>query len=358
MLSQAFSALFLVSTAVRSVSAATACNNSPDLCSRQYNNVTYLGTHNAPFLRDASTDYSTSGNQFYNTSQQLSAGVRLLTAQVQTPDNSTSLHVCHTSCSLLDAGTLSSWLSEVKTWLDSNANEVVTILLVNGASASASDLAAAYTSSGLDSYAYTPAATSASSSTWPTLESLISNGTRAMNFIASLDENSAAPYLMNEFTYIAENRYDNTAPTNYTCDVDRPANKPTSEILSQGYMTLMNHFLYEQQLFNIQSPNESYASTTNAPSGRGGTGNLGDSANECTKVYGKAPNFLLVDFFNMGPSISTADRLNGVSSTTGRLSLPTTAPDESSSAASSFSISKTSTVCLGLSLALVAFMLL
>ncbi|EME84702.1 uncharacterized protein MYCFIDRAFT_33704 [Pseudocercospora fijiensis CIRAD86] len=353
MRSQALSALFLVSAAIRSVSAqsSTACNNSPDLCSRQYNNITYLGTHNAPFLRDASTDYSTSGNQFYNTSAQLSAGVRLLTAQVQTPDNSTSLHVCHTSCSLLDAGTLSSWLSEVKTWLDSNANEVVTILLVNGASASASDLAAAYTSAGLDSYSYTPAVTSASS-TWPTLESLISNGTRAMNFVATLDDNSAAPYLMNEFTYIVENSYENTAPTDYSCDVDRPSSlaNQTASAMSQGYMTLMNHFLYEQQIFNIQSPNESYAPTTNAPSG--GTGNLGDSADECTTAYGKAPNFLLVDFFNMGPSISTADRLNGLGSATARLSLPATAPDESTA---SISIPRTSTVYLGLSSALVAF---
>lgn len=95
----------------------------------------------------------------------------------------------------MDAGSLSDWLEEIRTWLDSNANDVVTVLLVNGADASASDLASAYTSSGLDQYSYTPS-TSGATDTWPTLESLISNGTRAMNFVATLDDNSAAPYLM------------------------------------------------------------------------------------------------------------------------------------------------------------------
>lgn len=180
--------------------ASTACNNSPSLCSRSYDNITHLGAHNSPFLRDSSTGFSTSGNQFYNSTVQLSAGVRLLTAQVQTPSDSTALHVCHSSCSLLDAGTLSSWLSEVKTWMDSNPNDVVTILLVNGAGATASALAEAYTNSSLADLAYTPSSLEATTS-WPTLSSLIGNNTRVLNFVASLDDNTAAPYLMYESTH-------------------------------------------------------------------------------------------------------------------------------------------------------------
>lgn len=40
-----------------------ACNNSPDLCSRPYSAITHLGAHDSPFLRDASTKFSDSGNQ-------------------------------------------------------------------------------------------------------------------------------------------------------------------------------------------------------------------------------------------------------------------------------------------------------
>lgn len=189
--------LLLISAALQAVSGqtSTSCNNSPSLCSRQYDNITHLGAHNSPFLRDSSTGFSTSGNQFYNSTIQLNAGVRLLTAQVQTPTDSTALHVCHTSCALLDAGTLSSWLSEIKTWMDANPNDVVTILLVNGADATASALAEAYTNSSLADLAYTPSSLAATDS-WPTLSALIGNGTRAMNFVATLDDNTAAPYLM------------------------------------------------------------------------------------------------------------------------------------------------------------------
>lgn len=192
---QLYKNILLFSAALQAVSGQTACNNSPSLCTRQYDNITYLGAHNSPFLRDSSTGFSTSGNQFYNSTVQLAAGVRLLTAQVQTPSDSTALHVCHSSCALLDAGTLSGWLSEIKTWMDSNPNDVVTILLVNGAGASASALAQAYTNSSMTDLSYTPSASGATES-WPTLNSLISNGTRAMNFVATLDDNTAAPYLM------------------------------------------------------------------------------------------------------------------------------------------------------------------
>ena len=45
-------------------SSAIACNNSPDLCSRSYSNITQLGAHDSAFLRDASTGFSSSGNQY------------------------------------------------------------------------------------------------------------------------------------------------------------------------------------------------------------------------------------------------------------------------------------------------------
>jgi hypothetical protein len=311
---------------------ATACNNSPDLCSRAYNNVTYLGAHDSPFLRDASTGNSQSGNQFYNSTVQLSAGVRLLTAQVH--NNNGSLDLCHSSCALLNAGTLSSWLSEIKTWMDGNPNEVVTVLLVNSDDASASDLASAYTTAGITSYAYTPTSTTAPSE-WPTLQTLINDGKRLLNFVASLGDNTAAPYLMDEFTYIFENNYDNTSPSSFSCAANRPSTVTTSSALQQNLMPLMNHFLYTtSNLFGttIESPDIGNLSTTNSASG--GTGALGTSATECTTTYGRAPTYLLVDFFNVGPAIETADRLNGVTSPVGRTNVSTVASAPSATSGS------------------------
>lgn len=57
----------------------------------------------------------------YNTTVQLDAGVRLVSAQVH--QDGSEWHLCHSTCSLLDSGKLSTWLSEIKDWLDSNPNE-------------------------------------------------------------------------------------------------------------------------------------------------------------------------------------------------------------------------------------------
>ena len=308
---------------VNSTTASGACNNSPSLCSKKYNEVTYLGAHDSPFVRDASTDYSASGNQYYNTTVQLSAGVRLLTAQVQLAGaNGNELHVCHSDCDLLDAGSLSSWLSEVRNWMSSNPKEIVTVLIVNGASASGAALATAYQQAGISTdLAYTPTGTTSSTQKWPTLQSMIRSGMRLVNFVDSIDDNSASPYLMPQYNYIFENNYDVTSPADFSCDANRPEGLETSQAISNGMMPLMNHFLYtvSQGIINIQSPNTSYVGTTNSPNRAVGT--LGTSAAACQQIYGRAPSYILVDFFNVGPAMLTVDRLNGVTNPVGRVTV-------------------------------------
>jgi hypothetical protein len=297
-----------------SASAQNACNNSPDLCSRPYNNITYLGAHDSPFLRNEETSFSTSGNQYYNSTVQLDAGVRLLSAQVHKSNDSGTAqwHLCHSSCDLLDAGTLEDWLGEIKAWMDTNTNDVVTVLLVNSDNAPTSELGAIFSSSGIDKMAYTPPSTDVLPQTWPTLDALIGNNTRLVTFVASLSggPSSQYPYLMDEFTFIFENDFENTSPSNFSCTPNRPTGLGSPEAAAQsGRMFLQNHFLYQTQLFGIQSPNETYANVTNAQAGLGA---LGSALDECTGVYGKPSNFVLVDFFNVGPAIASVDRANGI----------------------------------------------
>lgn len=319
---QLLQTVLLLPVLLRSAFAATACNNSPLLCDKAYNNVTYLGAHDSPFLRDAATDYSESGNQFYNSTVQLSAGVRLLTAQVHNSSN--EWHLCHTSCELLDAGLLSDWLGDIRDWMADNPNEVVTILLVNSDDATSADLAAEYTAADIVQYSYEPDFTSAPE-TWPTLQTLINKGSRLINFVASLTYDSNYPYLLDEFTYIFENPYDNSSPENFTCTAQRPSSVDgdTEAALNQNLMPLMNHFLYTDELLGIEVPDVDYINTTNAASG--GTGNLGTTAAGCASTYGRAPTYVLVDFFNEGPAIDTVDSLNGVTNATGRTAVSTSA---------------------------------
>ncbi|KAJ5584191.1 uncharacterized protein N7459_003991 [Penicillium hispanicum] len=313
---------------------STACNNSPDLCSKTYGEITHLGAHDSPFLRDSSTSDSMFGDQYYDTTTQLSAGVRLVTAQVH--KSNSEWRLCHSSCDLLDAGLLSDWLKDIKSWMDDNPNEVVTILLVNSDSATASDLNTEFTTANITDYAYEPSSTSAPSS-WPTLQTMIDKGKRLVVFVASIDYSSDYPYLLDEWTYMWENPYDVTSPSNFSCTPNRPSEvaNDVSTALSSNRLPLMNHFLYSNDLsvINVEYPNVSYVSTTNGPSG--GVGNLGSTATKCKNAWnGRQPTFILVDFFNTGPAIDTVDSLNNVTNAVGRSSVSTSASTSSSGASS------------------------
>lgn len=351
------SAVLLLLTSLTPILAATAstpCNNSPSLCSRAYNNVTYLGAHDSPFLRP-----SLAGDQYYNSTAQLSAGVRLLTAQIYTTNATAGLQLCHTECDLLDAGRLSTWLAGIKTWLDANPNDVVTILLVNGNGASTASIAAEYADANIRGYTYTPdfsLTTPGMTQTWPTLQSMISMNTRLVTFVASLvDDYTAAPYLMNEFDHVFENNYNYTAPNTFSCQPQRPSsvanNYPAAQ--SAGLMPLMNHFVYTSLLPGVDVPDEADIYQTNAPSGSAnctGSGCLGTTAQQCAGQYGRAPSFVLVDFFNVGPAIQTVDVLNGVTDPVGRTSLSTVAAvpaGGNGSSSSSASVSGSATMASG-----------
>ena len=296
-----------------------ACNNSPKLCSQSYSEITHLGCHDSAFIRNATNTYSTSGNQNFNITEQLDAGVRMLTAQVHKDDHG-NLNLCHTSCFLYNAGSLQSWLSEVKVWMDNNPNDVVTLLLVNSDNFAAATLDAEFKSSGITKYAYTPSSTSTALQVWPSLQDLITANTKLITFVASLSpsSNTVAPYLLDEFTFVFENNYDVVDPNDFSCTPNRPtavANN-TALAINSGRLPLMNHFLDTKEAFDIEIPNFDASNNTNAPSGD--VRNLGSAAMTCTDLYGKPPTFILVDFFDSGPAIATIDSLNGISAPVGR----------------------------------------
>ena len=304
--------------------AQTACNNAVSLCSRTYDNVTHLGAHDAAFVRDASNDFTPSGNQFYHASTQLSYGVRLLSAQAHNSDD--GVHLCHTNCALYDAGLLSDWLTDIREWMDANPNDLVSVLIVNSDNNDAATLGGIFNTSGITKYAYVPTG-NVGPVTWPTLGDMISANTRLVSWVASLDpaSNTEAPFLLDEFSFIFENQYDVTSAADFSCDANRPSSvdNNTPAALQQGLLPLMNHFLDDNVLGSgIEIPSVENADNTNADSGD--TGNFGQATDNCTGTYGRASPFTLVDFANVGPAIDTVDRLNGVSGqTTGRTPLPT-----------------------------------
>ena len=151
------------------------CNGNAALCGRSYSNVTFVGSHNSAFV-----GILPSQNQLTSVTDQLNLGVRYL--QSQTHDENGVIQMCHTSCDLLNQGTFEEYLTPIKTWLDGNPNDVVTLLVTNGDGISVAQYGDAFEKVGLEQYAYAPPGQLALGA-WPTLQTLISSGKRLVVFM-------------------------------------------------------------------------------------------------------------------------------------------------------------------------------
>ncbi|KAF8304909.1 PLC-like phosphodiesterase [Clavulina sp. PMI_390] len=273
---------------------ATLCNGNSALCSRTYDNVTYIGAHDSYAVDSSSLDLS--ANQGISITNQLNLGVRILQSQAHM--SGSTLELCHTSCLLYDGGSLQSYLTTVKSWLDANPNEVLTLLITNGDAISISQYwVPAFTNAGVIKYTYVPPSSTSGKTGWPTLGQMIDAGTRLVVFMDYNTDTSAAPYILPEFNYIWETPYDVTDST-FPCSVDRG---------TSSSMLMINHFL-DKSVLGVDIPYRSAAATTN------GQASILANAYGCTSLNGgKAPTFVLLDFVDKGAAIAAGNHLNGLS---------------------------------------------
>lgn len=175
-------AIMAVLTLAVAASHVTVCNGHVELCDRQYSNLTFIGAHDSPFVGDDLAD-----NQNITIEEQLAMGVRFL--QGQTHNNEGTIEMCHTDCFLRDAGSLEEMLVPIKTFLDANPTEVITLLLTNQDSFNGSDFDAVFKKVGLDTYAFAPEQ-KLEVNQWPTLQEIIDKGKRLVIFMGMpADEN-------------------------------------------------------------------------------------------------------------------------------------------------------------------------
>lgn len=271
----------------------TACNSSPSLCNVTYNAILHVGAHNSAFVRTAKNSFATGGNQFHNASIQLSAGIRLLQSQIHLEMN--EIRLCHTTCSIFDAGLLKDWLIGINAWMRQHQNEVVTLLLVNDGKIPPTRIAEAFVAAGLADLAYVPE----TGAQWPTLQSMILDKKRLVSFISTSADVKAVPYLLPEFDYIFETDFEVFDPANYTCYATRPSafkgQALLKDVLATDRMGFMNRFLYRtiSETLGLYAANDTYSATLN---GDTGVGNLKDGVKKCTSEWGRKGGFVLLDF--------------------------------------------------------------
>lgn len=316
------------------------CNGKAVFCDRRYSNVSFIGAHGSPFngtIMGIATDPSI--NQERSPTEQLNDGIRLLQGQTHLFTGDPNLHIqskadpdlddptddtkdvsrkseldlvvnelsmCHTNCLLLYRGSLKNYLIEIKTWLDSHPNEVLTLLLTNGDNRPVTDFATVFKDSGIDSYAYTPP-TSPNQlpiDQWPTYRELIASNKRLIVFLDAEAHEDQVPYILEEFKYFFETPFSTTDPKFPQCDLDRPKNG-----LPDGRMYIVNHVLNKELALNVVVPTPLQAEMTNAAMGEGSIAAQNDL---CISNWGRKPNFVLVDWFSRGGVFAAQNALNGL----------------------------------------------
>lgn len=274
-----------------------SCNGYPELCNRKYSNVTYVMAHNSPFV----VPNNAASNQMLGVTKQLNDGIRGLQFETHKPNSSSPMMLCHTSCDLLNVGPLEDYLVTVRTWLDKNRYEVITIMVGNEDFVDASNYIAPFQNSGMIDYLYVPDAVPMGLDGWPTLGEMILTNKRVVVMLAYDANQTAIPWLLEQWNYAWQTPFSPTNPE-FPCTVQRPPNQ--SKNVSHDRLYTANHNLNLQiddkaLGLDILVPYWPQLNNTNA-NYTTVEGCAGTTVDQCTNMWGRPPNYLLVDYYNIG----------------------------------------------------------
>jgi hypothetical protein len=298
---------------------ARACDGHVELCDRHYNHVVFAATHNAMSSPDVVHLWP---EQDDNLRQQLDSGVRALlidthywlpvhdpndlidvqqaidAAEPRLPasvagalypilgtlrDGRDGTFLCHLQCAFGAIPFVDAMVT-VREFLQENPDEVVTLIIQDAISTA--DTAAAMHAAGLDPYLYQHR----NDHQWPTLGQLIDSGQRLVVFA---EEAGPPPsWYAHAFDEMQETPFTVSSPADFSCAPNRGnADAP---------LFLMNHWVARVP------PDRVNATVVNTKAG------LVARAQECERARGLAPNFIAVDFSNIGDVVGAVDALNGV----------------------------------------------
>jgi hypothetical protein len=179
---------------------------------------------------------------------------------------------------------LADGLEEIAEFLASNPHEVLTLIIQDAISVD--ETVAAFEAAGLTRHLHTQDL----SDDWPTLGEMIDRDERLVVFA----ENEGAPpaWYLNAFEAMQETPFLFLSEQDFSCEENR-GNLESS-------LFLMNHWV--QRI----APDRADAVRVNA------VDVLVDRARQCERERGRRPNFLAVNFYNIGDVVEAADVLNGV----------------------------------------------
>jgi hypothetical protein len=302
------------------------CNGSAQLCPRGYDEVSYVTTHNAMSAADQPGWFlaeqphaltrqldggaravmidvwraQPAGEYVSSLSVNLTEGraeleesfepevidaaLRVVESLIGPPTGPPDLFMCHGLCEI-GATELEPTLGSLRVWLDTNPDEVVTVIVENHVPAA--DVAAAFVDAGLEPYLHTP------TDSWPSLAEMITSGRRLVVMTEEGSGGDAAPWLRNAFDLTQDTPYTFPTAADFSCERNRGG--PDAPLL------LVNHWLsgFDSIVTAAQQVNVADV--------------LGERVSQCQRERGMLPNFVGVNYYDIGDVVDVVDDLNGVS---------------------------------------------
>ena len=259
-------------------------NAAGELSAKAYNQIAFLTTHNA--FNNAEENF-TYPNQDYSITRQLVDGVRALMLDVY--EVSSERYEYH-SFSALGKKPFVDDLIQIKQFLDNNPNEVITLILE--CYTSANNIETDLKSAGLHDYLFSKNA----DKTWPTIAEMISNGKRLVVFSDKNDATSSQSWYHYVWKYAVETSFEVTDVADFNYSFNRGNVGNTFFIL--------NHFVVSKTL-GVGSRNAAIQANTYTT--------LSERIKNSETKANKFPNFVVVDFYNLGDCVSVINEFNGLS---------------------------------------------
>lgn len=273
----AIALLSAVASACGNTSPPIACNGHAELCDRPFNQVAFAGSHNSMSNAD---DGWLLPNQIHDMATQLDEGVRVFL--IDTHDYQGQSWLCHEYCELGKIPLVDA-LRIFTNFLDTHPHEVLAFVIENGISNEETE--AAFNESGLVRYVYVHPP----GKPWPTLRKMIADDTRLL----VMAETGHPPPAWYQYAYDLQwdTPYDFASVADFSCALNRGKR--------------------ENDLFQINH----WLSTPFSEPANGELVNQFDvlwaRVAQCRQEAGRIPNFIAVDYVDIGDLFAVVDRLNG-----------------------------------------------
>ena len=305
------------------------CNGHLELCDRPYDEVSYVAAHNAMSAEDADfflaeqptgmvglldqgvrvllidTWYGqpldngkalTSPQSFPKALEQakvtfgpeIMQSVNRLVQQLQggSPSGPVQPYLCHTVCEI--GGTpLLNELQGVRAWMDAHPTEVVSIFIQDAVSPE--DTAAVFDQAGLTRLTHAPRGAGDS---WPTLGEMVDSGKRLVVLQEEQGGGTAYPWLLQGFDYVQDTGYTYPTVESFDCQLNRGR--------AASPLFMVNHWLSNFTTLYTDAQKVNAADV------------LGPRVEQCQAERGRLPNFVAVNWNNLGDVPQVVDQLNGL----------------------------------------------